>query len=90
MGPPGSVARGSREGANGPAVVAAVPKTALEYGKALVFQVPPDIKGTFGALMILASIIGAVGGSAANLLPVPLLHGKKMRSRQLRRLRVLY
>lgn len=36
--------------------------------RGLVFQVPPDIEGTFGAIVVLASIIGAVGGSAANLL----------------------
>lgn len=36
--------------------------------RGLVFQVPPDTEGTFGAVVILAAIIGAVGGSAANLL----------------------
>jgi Mn2+/Fe2+ NRAMP family transporter len=36
--------------------------------RGLVFQVPPDTEGAFGAVVILASIIGAVGGSAANLL----------------------
>lgn len=36
--------------------------------RGLVFQVPADTEGTFGAVVILAAIIGAVGGSAANLL----------------------
>lgn len=36
--------------------------------RGLIFQVPPDIEGAFGAFVVLASIIGAVGGSAANLL----------------------
>lgn len=35
--------------------------------RGLVFQVPEDTGG-FGAILILAAIIGAVGGSAANLL----------------------
>ena len=33
--------------------------------RGLVFQVPADTEGTFGAFLVLASIIGAVGGSAA-------------------------
>lgn len=36
--------------------------------RGLVFQVPADTEGAFGAVVILAAIIGAVGGSAANLL----------------------
>ena len=38
------------------------------FVRGLVFQVPPDTEGAFGAMVILASIVGAVGGSAANLL----------------------
>lgn len=38
------------------------------FVRGLVFQVPADTEGAFGAVLILAAIIGAVGGSAANLL----------------------
>lgn len=56
--------------------------------RGLVFQVPPDTEGTFGALVILASIIGAVGGSAANLLYPYFMEDKGWRTPAYRKLQV--
>ena len=57
--------------------------------RGLVFQVPPDTEGAFGALVILASIIGAVGGSAANLLYPYFMQDKGWSSPAYRKLQIL-
>lgn len=56
--------------------------------RGLVFQVPADIEGGFGALVILASIIGAVGGSAANLLYPYFMEEKGWRTPAYRKLQI--
>lgn len=56
--------------------------------RGLVFQVPPDTDGAFGAVVILASIIGAVGGSAANLLYPYFMQDKGWSTPAYRRLQV--
>jgi Mn2+/Fe2+ NRAMP family transporter len=56
--------------------------------RGLVFQIPADTEGTFGVVLILASIIGAVGGSAANLLYPYFMEDRGWTSPRFRKLQV--
>jgi Mn2+/Fe2+ NRAMP family transporter len=56
--------------------------------RGLIFQVPEDTEGTFGAFLVLASIIGAVGGSAANLLYPYFMEDKGWTGPRYRRLQI--
>jgi Mn2+/Fe2+ NRAMP family transporter len=46
--------------------------------RGLAFQLPPDT-GTFGALLVAAALIGAVGGSAGNVMYTEFIHSKGWR-----------
>jgi Mn2+/Fe2+ NRAMP family transporter len=48
------------------------------FARGLAFQLPPDT-GTFGALLVAAALVGAVGGSAGNLMYPEFIHSKGWR-----------
>lgn len=53
----------------------------------LTFRLPPDV-GAFGSLLVAVSVIGAVGGSAANLIYPYLMRDKGWRGPRYRKLQV--
>jgi Mn2+/Fe2+ NRAMP family transporter len=53
----------------------------------LTFRLPPDV-GAFGSLLVAISVIGAVGGSAANLIYPYLMRDKGWRGPRYRKLQV--